>query len=130
MRSRTSNLPDWIEYSMNPRQNFLVEDIYNNVRFISVSVGVRDGIASCKAMARGCVLVATNIGGVKDYAEDGVTGLLFPIRDPVALARNLVKVIKTIVLDWSYPKLVIGIFKNSPGIRRLVGSKSGLSLKR
>jgi PEP-CTERM/exosortase A-associated glycosyltransferase len=40
-----------------------------------------------EAMARGRIVVATDIGGHREMVEDGVTGHLFPAGDPDALAR-------------------------------------------
>lgn len=43
-----------------------------------------------ETMACGCAVVATNVGGVPDYAINGKTILASPPRDPEALARNII----------------------------------------
>jgi glycosyltransferase involved in cell wall biosynthesis len=41
------------------------------------------------AMSRETAVIATNVNGVRDYVEDGVTGVLVPPQDPAALARAI-----------------------------------------
>jgi len=43
-----------------------------------------------ECMAHRTALVATDVGGLRDVVEDGVTALLVPRRDPVALADAIV----------------------------------------
>ena len=45
------------------------------------------------AMAMGQVVVATDVNGTRDYVVDGVTGLLVPPGDPVALGDALLAVL-------------------------------------
>jgi len=42
-----------------------------------------------EAAACGCAIVATDIGGIRDYIQNGITGLLSPPKAPEALAKNL-----------------------------------------
>ncbi len=47
------------------------------------------GTSILDAMAMGKPVVATRAGGIPETVEDGVTGLLVPPRDPVALAQAI-----------------------------------------
>jgi glycosyltransferase involved in cell wall biosynthesis len=49
------------------------------------------GLVAREAMAHGRAVVATRVGGLVDAIEDGVTGLLVPPRDPVALRAAIEK---------------------------------------
>lgn len=46
-----------------------------------------------ECMAHSTPLVATDVGGLRDVVDDGVTGLLVPSRDPAALAAALERVV-------------------------------------
>jgi glycosyltransferase involved in cell wall biosynthesis len=46
-----------------------------------------------EAMACGCPVIATNVGGINDLVQDEITGLVVPQRDGVALALSLCRVL-------------------------------------
>ena len=46
-------------------------------------------LSALEAMSAGVPLVATSVGGIPDIAQDGVSALLVPRRDPAALAAAL-----------------------------------------
>lgn len=49
-------------------------------------------LASLEAMATGIPVIATDVGGLSDIVIDGVTGLVVPPDDPVALAAAIERV--------------------------------------
>ena len=86
---RPPTLPDWVEYVENPGRDELVA-IYNSLGiFMHTSVTEGWGLTGAEALACGCALVASDSGGVRDYAIDRVTALVVPTRDPDALAAGV-----------------------------------------
>ena len=51
------------------------------------------GLVILEAMALARPVVATNVGGIPEMVEDGVTGLLVPPHDPDALAAAIVRLL-------------------------------------
>jgi glycosyltransferase involved in cell wall biosynthesis len=88
---RPHRLPRWIEYVRNPPQDVLVREIYNGSSvYLCPSRGEGWHLPPAEAMACGCAVVSTDIGGVRDYARHGETALLAPVDDVVALAGHIV----------------------------------------
>ncbi|MCL6598840.1 MAG: glycosyltransferase family 4 protein [Alicyclobacillus macrosporangiidus] len=88
---RPNNLPDWIEYYQNPPQSFLRDEIYNrSAIYLCPSDTEGWGLPVAEAMACGCAVVSTDNGGVRDFVEEGISGLLRPPRDADGLAEALV----------------------------------------
>ncbi len=72
--STPEGLPDWITYYQSPG-NLL--QLYNSSAiFFSPSLGEGWALPPAEAMACGCAVVCTNIGGHRDYAIAGETALL------------------------------------------------------
>jgi glycosyltransferase involved in cell wall biosynthesis len=77
-------------YYKNLEQKSIVESCYNTSSII-LSPSLSEGfpLPPAEGAACGCAIVATDIGGHREYVEHGVTGLLSPPGDPQALAKNL-----------------------------------------
>ena len=50
------------------------------------------GLSAAEAMAAGCPVVGTSVGGLAEIIEDGVTGYLVPPSDSAAFAAALIRV--------------------------------------
>jgi glycosyltransferase involved in cell wall biosynthesis len=62
---------------------------------VVTSSGDRDGlpVVLMEALAAGCIVISTPVSGISELVIDGVSGLLVPERDPVALATAVVRVV-------------------------------------
>jgi glycosyltransferase involved in cell wall biosynthesis len=90
---RPPDLPNWIDYVQDPPQDRLIDELYNaSSVYLCPSHAEGWHLPPAEAMGCGCAVVSTDIDGVRDYAVDGSTALLSPVRNPEALARNLVRV--------------------------------------
>ena len=102
---RPSGLPSWIEYHCNPPQEELIGSIYNGSSiYLCPSWAEGFGFPPAEAMACGCALSLTDSGGVRDFAENEVTALLSPPKDPEALAENILRLLEDDELRISLAK--------------------------
>lgn len=53
--------------------------------FVAPSRVEAQGVAMCEAMACGLPVIATRIGGIPEFVDDGVEGFLVPPEDPAAI---------------------------------------------
>mgnify|MGYP001770877981 FL=1 len=67
-------LPEWMNYVRKPKE--LIKLYNEHAIFLSPSLGEGWALPPAEAMACGCAVVCTNIGGHADYAIDGKTALL------------------------------------------------------
>lgn len=92
--ARPPELPTWIEYVEHPTPDKLLA-LYNSCAvFLHTSWSEGWGLPPAEAMACGCALVAAANQGVQDYAEHEITALLAPIKQPEALARQLLRAVR------------------------------------
>ena len=86
-----TGLPDWIIYRQRPEN---LPALYNEAGvFISPSLKEGWALPPAEAMACGCAVVCTDIGGHHDYAIEGETALLVEPGNVVALADSLLLLI-------------------------------------
>lgn len=83
-----------IEYHHNPSQDKLRE-LYNNASiFLSPSWAEGFPLPPAEALQCGAALVSTDIDGTAMYAMHEQTALLSPVRDPAAMAANIVRLVR------------------------------------
>jgi glycosyltransferase involved in cell wall biosynthesis len=88
------DLPSWIIYHQTPSQSEL-RRIYNRASiFLAPSHSEGWGLPPCEAMMCGAAVVATDIGGHREFCTDGETALLVPIQDPAAIQEAVEKLIE------------------------------------
>jgi glycosyltransferase involved in cell wall biosynthesis len=87
---RASWIPQWMRYEQDPPQERIVEELYNGSSIV-LSSSWAEGFAlpPAEAAACGCAIVATDSGGIRDFVQNGVNGLLSPPKNPEALAKNI-----------------------------------------
>lgn len=94
VQERPVDLPAWIVYHQQPKQDEL-RRIYNRAAiFIAPSHSEGWGLPPCEAMISGAAVVATDIGGHREFAVDGENALLVPAMNPAALAEAIGRLIE------------------------------------
>ncbi|MCW4000277.1 MAG: glycosyltransferase family 4 protein [Candidatus Bathyarchaeota archaeon] len=84
-----ADLPDWITGYGRVSDDEL-RHLYNQAGIYVIPSWVEGSqLPPMEAMACGCAVVATNVGGVTDYAVADKTVLVSPPRNPEALAANI-----------------------------------------
>jgi len=90
---KPSELPDWVRFEQLPTKARL-RQLYNEAAiFVSPSWTEGWALPPAEAMQCGCATVLTDIGG-HEYAIQGKTSLLSEPKDSVAMAHNIVTLLK------------------------------------
>jgi glycosyltransferase involved in cell wall biosynthesis len=98
-----NNLKEFVNrYGMNDKIEFIgylkrqeLIELYSTKNVIVFpSIGPEAfGISPVEGMAAGLTAISTGVGGAREAIEDGVSGLLFPPEDAVALANQLLSLL-------------------------------------
>lgn len=85
-------LPLWISYYQKPKH---LNDLYNSAAiFFSPSLAEGWALPPAEAMACGCAVICTAIGGHADYAFDGKTALLVNSENIDEMAENILMLLE------------------------------------
>jgi glycosyltransferase involved in cell wall biosynthesis len=85
-------LPEWISYYQNPKQ---LAELYNSASiFCSPSLTEGWALPPAEAMACGCAVVCTEIGGHLDYAIDEETALLVEPKNIHDMAEKIITLLE------------------------------------
>lgn len=88
------DLPPWIRYHRNPPQ-LVLRQLYNQASvFLAPSWTEGWPLPPAEAMMCGAALVATDIGGHREYAIHGETALLGSPKEQALMANNLVSLLQ------------------------------------
>ena len=105
VHERPETLPAWISYRQQPSQQDL-RGIYNRASiFLAPSHSEGWGLPPCEAMACGAAVVATDIGGHREFCVDEKTALLVPMQDPAAMAAAAARLIENAQLRIQIARL-------------------------
>jgi glycosyltransferase involved in cell wall biosynthesis len=100
--AKPENLEDWIHFHRNPTN---LPELYNEASvFFSPSLIEGWALPPAEAMACGCAVVCTNIGGHADYAIDGQTALLVPPADEKVMEERLFELLSDMELKNTLAK--------------------------
>ncbi len=87
-------IPLWMNYYENPKQDIIVNNIYNRAAvFVCSSLSEGWGLPPMEAMACGCAVVSTRNGGVEDFAIDEKTALLCDVNDRDQMASQIIRLL-------------------------------------
>jgi glycosyltransferase involved in cell wall biosynthesis len=91
---RPASLPEWVDYHQQPERPFL-RALYNQAAiFVAPSWTEGWGLPPSEAMLCGAALVATDIGGHREFAFHEDTALLSPAKEPRRLADNILRLVR------------------------------------
>ena len=110
---RLEFIPDWMSYERLPTAERLVE-LYNSCRiFLNPGWAEGWGLPAAEAMACGCAVVSADNGGIHEFAADGETALIAPIKRPDLLAERMLALIED---DELRQRLVVAGHQSIQGV--------------
>ena len=98
LKVRDLSLDDHVQFLGTIRHDEITQFYQDADIFILPSITVSGtteglGVVLLEAMASGCPVIATNVGGIPDIIADGENGFLVPERNPDQLAERIVRLL-------------------------------------
>lgn len=90
---KLEEIPDEYEFYYDPQKNDMRKIYSSCAIWLVPSWGEGFGFVAAEAMACKCAVVSTDVGAVREYGMPGQSCLVSPIRDPEALALNLISLL-------------------------------------
>jgi len=109
---KDKGVPEYAEFHQSPSRKKIAEIYRSCDIFLSPSRQEACQLPPMEAMACGCALVATKVGGVSDYTIQGETVLASPAGYPERLAQNMLNLVESPVLFENVAKAGNEYIKN------------------
>lgn len=91
-------VPKWIEYHKRPSDSEIAKLYNESSIFVLPSLVEGMPVPPLEAMSSGCAVVSTDNGGIEEYLENDVNGLIVPTRDADAISSAVEKLITDVDL--------------------------------
>ena len=98
---RPEYFPDYVEYFQNPSQTFLRQLYNDSAIFLAPSHSEGWGLTACEAMICGCAVVATNVGGHREFAVAGHNALMVEPNQPEEMAEAALQLVDNSALRFA-----------------------------
>lgn len=97
-------LPDWVHFTYKANQSQL-HQIYNeSALYVCASLLEGYSLTCAEAIACGCPLVLSSFEGAYEFAIDEESALISPLKDPEAMAENIVRLLNDEEMQQRFAK--------------------------
>jgi len=97
-KERGTGMPDFVNFASSPSNLELAKMTNSAMIFILPSLIEGFSLSTLESMACGAVPVVTDCGGVTDYVESGVNGIIVPKGDAEAISQAVLELLQNIGL--------------------------------
>jgi glycosyltransferase involved in cell wall biosynthesis len=101
----------------------VVNELVSATMYIHPAIIDNSPNSLCEAQIIGCPVIATNVGGIPDLVQDGVTGWLYPYNEPHTLAFKIMNVVsdKELLSTVSHNEIDVATKRHDPeGISKTI----------